>query len=60
MYFQYIHRDIRKRCAFFKKGDTQVMPTVKVNDINMYYELRGEGEPLVFITGLASDINDFV
>lgn len=36
------------------------MPTVKVNDINMYYELRGEGEPLVFITGLASDINDFV
>ena len=28
------------------------MPTVKVNDINMYYELHGEGEPLVLLMGL--------
>ena len=27
------------------------MPTVKVNDINMYYELHGEGEPLVLLMG---------
>lgn len=35
------------------------MPTVKVNDINMYYEIRGEGEPLVLIGGLATDITEF-
>lgn len=27
------------------------MPTVKVNDINMYYETHGEGEPLILISG---------
>jgi len=27
------------------------MPTVKVNDINMYYEIHGEGEPLILISG---------
>jgi len=34
------------------------MPTVKVNDINMYYELYGHGEPIVLIPGLASDLSD--
>jgi 3-oxoadipate enol-lactonase len=28
------------------------MPKVKVGDINMYYEIHGEGEPLVFMNGL--------
>ncbi len=28
------------------------MPKVKVNDIEMYYEIHGEGEPLVLIEGL--------
>ena len=27
------------------------MPKVKVGDINMYYEVHGKGEPLVFIAG---------
>ena len=27
------------------------MPTVKVGDINMYYEIHGSGEPLVIIVG---------
>lgn len=27
------------------------MPIVKVNDINMYYEIHGEGEPLVLLHG---------
>lgn len=31
------------------------MPTIKVNDINMYYEIRGEGEPLLLIAGLGTD-----
>jgi pimeloyl-ACP methyl ester carboxylesterase len=31
------------------------MPTVKVNDITMYYEIHGEGEPVVLIAGLNSD-----
>ena len=29
------------------------MPTVKVGDINMYYEVHGSGEPLVMINGAA-------
>ncbi len=32
------------------------MPTVKVNDINIYYEIRGDGEPLVLIAGLGTDM----
>lgn len=36
------------------------MPTVKVNDINMYYEQHGEGEPLVLINGLGNDITVFM
>lgn len=35
------------------------MPTVRVNDIAMYYEVHGAGEPLLFICGLGSDISMF-
>ncbi|HEX6551990.1 MAG TPA: alpha/beta hydrolase [Ktedonobacteraceae bacterium] len=35
------------------------MPTAKVNEIQIYYEIHGEGEPLVFIGGLATDITEF-
>ncbi len=38
--------DIRKR---------NNMPTIRVNDIDMYYEIQGEGEPVVLIAGLNSD-----
>jgi pimeloyl-ACP methyl ester carboxylesterase len=31
------------------------MPTIQVNDLEMYYELHGEGEPLTLIVGLATD-----
>lgn len=31
------------------------MPTLKVNDITMYYEIHGQGEPVVLIAGLNSD-----
>ncbi len=31
------------------------MPQATVNEINMYYEIHGEGEPLLLIAGLASD-----
>jgi 3-oxoadipate enol-lactonase len=31
------------------------MPTARVNDITMYYEIHGEGEPLVLISGLNSE-----
>ena len=33
------------------------MPAVKVGDINMYYEIHGNGEPLVLINGLGADIS---
>ena len=32
------------------------MPEIKVNGININYELRGRGEPLVLIGGLSIDI----
>lgn len=31
------------------------MPAVRVNDINMYYEIHGEGEPLLLIHGTCFD-----
>jgi len=37
------------------------MPTLKINDINinMYYELKGEGDLLVLIGGLGTDISPY-
>ena len=34
------------------------MPTIRVNDINMYYEIHGEGKPLVLIGGLGIDLSE--
>jgi len=31
------------------------MPTVKVGDINIYYEVHGQGEALVLIMGYTAD-----
>lgn len=31
------------------------MPKIEVNDIQMYYETRGEGEPLLLIAGIGQD-----
>lgn len=36
------------------------MPTVKVGDINIYYEVHGEGEPLVLIAGLGLDLTGWM
>lgn len=36
------------------------MPIVKVNDIHVYYEIHGEGEPLVLIAGLSTDITPYL
>jgi len=36
------------------------MPTIKVGDINMYYEIHGEGEPLLLITGLSADLTSWM
>ena len=35
------------------------MPYVKINDIQMYYEIHGDGEPLVLIVGLGTDISEW-
>jgi pimeloyl-ACP methyl ester carboxylesterase len=35
------------------------MPGVKVGDINMYYEVHGEGEPLVLINGAGAGVEWF-
>jgi 3-oxoadipate enol-lactonase len=35
------------------------MPTVHVNDIDMYYEVHGEGEPLLMILGMGMNIASF-
>jgi 3-oxoadipate enol-lactonase len=31
------------------------MPKIKVNDINMYYETYGKGQPIIFISGFIAD-----
>lgn len=36
------------------------MPSVRVGDINMYYETYGEGEPLLLITGLSADLTGWI
>jgi|GEM_PF-1570906 hypothetical protein len=38
---------LRRRTDMMERA----MPTVQVNDIQMFYELRGEGQPLVLILG---------
>jgi pimeloyl-ACP methyl ester carboxylesterase len=35
------------------------MPYEKVNDIQMYYEIHGDGEPLVLILGLGTDVSEW-
>jgi pimeloyl-ACP methyl ester carboxylesterase len=35
------------------QGDA--MPHLKVNDINMYYEIHGSGEPVVLVAGFSND-----
>jgi len=35
------------------------MPKVKVNDIQMYYEVKGEGFPLVMINGLGGNLDSW-
>ena len=32
------------------------MPTIKINDINMYYEIHGQGEPLLLVMGMGADL----
>jgi 3-oxoadipate enol-lactonase len=39
------------------KSHAPAMPTVKVNDINMNYEIHGKGKPIVLIAGLGTDIS---
>ncbi|MEP7341236.1 MAG: alpha/beta fold hydrolase [Acidobacteriota bacterium] len=36
------------------------MPKIQVNDINLFYETQGEGEPLLLIYGLAGRGNGFL
>ena len=36
------------------------MPIIKVNDITMYYEVHGEGDPLLVIWGIGGEISTFV
>jgi 3-oxoadipate enol-lactonase len=41
-----------------KRQKGTAMPTIKVNDIHMYYEIHGEGKPLVLIGGLGIDLSE--
>ncbi len=38
--------------------DESTVPTVRGNDISMYFEVHGEGEPLALILGLATDVSE--
>jgi len=45
-----------KRSSFL---EVIVMPKVKVNDIQIYYEVKGEGFPLVMINGLGGNLDSW-
>ena len=34
------------------------MPTIRVNDVELYYERHGAGEPLLFISGLGGHLGE--
>jgi pimeloyl-ACP methyl ester carboxylesterase len=40
------------------KGDDS-LPTVRVSDIDLYYEISGEGEPVLLIHGLGGSSRDW-
>jgi|GEM_PF-6458619 len=35
------------------------MPTLNINGIKIYYEIKGKGEPIVLIGGLSADLTAF-
>ena len=37
-----------------------MMPKTRINDINIYYEIHGKGEPIVVIWGIGGEIPQFV
>jgi pimeloyl-ACP methyl ester carboxylesterase len=39
----------------FILGDEYDMPSTRVNDVNLYYEIHGNGPALMLVAGLASD-----
>ena len=41
------------------RGETSLVPCVRVNDIELYYELQGEGSPVLLVPGLGVDIRSF-
>jgi pimeloyl-ACP methyl ester carboxylesterase len=40
-------------------GETAGVPSTRVNDIELYYEVHGEGPPLLLIPGLGVDVTFF-
>ncbi len=42
-----------------ERYNSRYMPTINLNNINIYYELHGEGAPLVMIHGLGSSTRDW-
>jgi pimeloyl-ACP methyl ester carboxylesterase len=43
-------------CAPSLEWSEDFRPIIKVNDINMYYEIHGQGEPLLLIMGMGADL----
>ena len=52
---------VRQRFGFsiVDKKVVAFMPTLQINDINMYYEINGQGQPLLLIHGLGSSSKDW-
>ena len=54
--------DLERYISCFSVGlfRCRILPMVKVDDLNVYYEFHGEGEPLLLISGLSVDITSIV
>lgn len=48
-----MRRPSRKDVAHVREGD---MPVARGNGADLYYEVRGSGPPVVFISGAFSDV----
>jgi pimeloyl-ACP methyl ester carboxylesterase len=54
--YYYLHKCEIFVIQSFSKGE-YCLPKVKVNDINIYYEIHGQGFPYIMIMGLGGDLN---
>lgn len=55
-YIFFTHRKLYKRILLIRNLKEVLMPYLKTRVLELYYEISGQGEPIVFIGGLTSTV----